>query len=324
MTTGAAGSPVPEDPGGRPLTGYAEVLGAATLWGSSGVFSVHLFRMGVPPESVALLRPALGLVLLAAFLRLRPGRRGRPSLRGLLLLAGLGGVLTGIFQLAFQMAMDTVGVPSTVALLYLAPALVVGASGPLLGEWPSPVRVFLAGLSVVGVWLTVLGARGVDVTITPAGLLWGILAGSSYAGYTLFGRYASPRYGSSATVLYSTAGACVLLGATLPTIGGGLVLPPHGRAWAVLTVFALLTMAVAPFLFYDGLGRIEAGRASIASTVEPVVAALLATTLLDQHLTAVGWLGLALVVMGVAGAYGVDPGAERSPAGDGTTPRPAD
>lgn len=304
---------------GGPLTGYAEVLGAATLWGSSGVFSVHLFRMGVPPESVALLRPALGLGLLAAYLGVRRGVR-RPSLRGLLVLAGLGGVLTGTFQLAYQMAMDTVGVPSTVALLYLAPALVVAASGPLLGEWPSPLRVVLALLSVAGVWLTVLGARGVDVTVTPAGLLWGALAGSSYAGYTLFGRYASPRYGSPATVLYSTAGACVLLAATLPTVGGGLVLPPHGRAWAVLVAFALLTVAAASFLFYDGLGRIEAGRASIASTVEPVVAAVLATTLLDQHLTGVGWVGLGLVVTGVAGAYGMDPGAEGPPAAEGVAP----
>lgn len=320
MTPGRADPPAHENPGNRPLAGYSEVLGAAVLWGSSGVFSIHLFRMGVPPESVALLRPALGLVLLAVFMRLRRGALRRTSLRGLLILGGIGGLMTGIFQLAYQVAIDTVGVPSTVALLYLAPALVVAASGPLLGEWPSPVRVVLAGLSVVGVWLTVLGARGVDVAITPAGLFWGILAGSSYAGYTLFGRYASPRYGSAATVLYSTAGACLLLAGALPTLGSGIVLPPHGRAWAVLLVFALLTVAGASFLFYDGLGRIEAGRASIASTVEPVVAALLATTLLDQHLTGVGWLGLALVVVGVAGAYGVDPGGGGPPAAEGPAP----
>lgn len=320
MTPERTGSPSPVGPGGHPLLGYAEILGAATLWGSSGIFSVHLFRMGVPPESVALLRPALGLVLLAAFLRLRRKRRGRPSLRGVLMLAGVGGVLTGIFQVAYQVAIDAVGVPSTVALLYLAPALVVAAAGPLLGEWPSPARVALAVVSVAGVWLTVLGARGVDVAITPRGLLWGVLAGSSYAGYTLFGRYASPLYGSAATVLYSTAGACVLLAVALPTVGGGLVLPPHAWAWALLGAFAFLTIAVASFLFYDGLARIEAGRASIASTVEPVVAALLATALLDQHLTGVGWVGLTLVVVGVAGAYGMDSPAEGPPAAEGAAP----
>lgn len=320
MTSRRSGARAAPAGTGGPLVGYAEVLGAAVLWGSSGVFSVHLFRMGVPPESVALLRPVLGLALLAALLRLRRRRRGRPDLRGLAILAGVGGLFTGTFQVAYQVAIDIVGVPSTVALLYLAPALVVAASGPILGEWPSPVRVLLAAVSVGGVWLTIVGARGVDVTITPAGLVWGAVAGASYAGYTLFGRYASPRYGSAATVVYSTAGACVLLAGALPALGVSLVLPPHGRAWAVLLAFALLTIAAASFLFYDGLGRIEASRASIASTVEPVVAALLATAFLGQHLTAIGWVGLGLVVVGVAGAYGVDPGAQGPPAAEGAAP----
>ena len=49
--------------------------------------------------------------------------------------------------------------------------------------------------------------------------------------------------------------------------------------------------------------HIEAGQAAIASTVEPVAGALLATLLLGQGLTGWGWFGLAVVVTGVAGAY---------------------
>ena len=50
---------------GRRL-GYLEAVCAACLWGSSGIFSVHLFRMGVPPESVALLRSVVGALALVA------------------------------------------------------------------------------------------------------------------------------------------------------------------------------------------------------------------------------------------------------------------
>ena len=60
-------------------------------------------------------------------------------------------------------------------------------------------------------------------------------------------------------------------------------------------------MALAHFLFFDALARVEASRASIATAVEPVTAAVLATLLLGQGLSAVGWLGIMLVVMGVAG-----------------------
>ena len=90
---------------------------------------------------------------------------------------------------------------------------------------------------------------------------------------------------------------------TLPFIGEGVRPPSSPEEWWILLAFGLLTLSVASLLFYDALGRIEAGRAAINSTLEPVVAALLATWLLGQRLTPWGWFGLALVVAGVAGAY---------------------
>ena len=293
--------------------GYLEAVLAAILWGSSGIFATHLFRVGVPPLSVAVLRPAVGLVFLAAFAVVWRSAAFKVSARGLLAMLLLGGVATAVFQVAYQTSMEAVGVPVTVALLYLAPAMVVMGAGPLLGEKPPLRRVALSLLSVAGVWLTVLGARGVDVQITPRGIGWGVLAGASYASYTLFGRYSSPRWGSIATVLYSTLGATVLLALGLPLAGRSIVLPPTPSAWTVLVLFGLLTIALAAFLFYDALGRIEAGRAAIASTMEPVVAALLATALLGQGLSGWGWIGLLLVVAGVAGAYGGEAAPEATP-----------
>jgi len=288
------------------VLGYAEVLSAAALWGSSGIFSVHLFAMGLSPESVAVLRPVLGLLFLMALFGARPTRL-RVPLKVLLLLAGVGGLFTALFQLADQNGIAAAGVPTTVALVYLAPALVVATSGPLLGEWPTVGRVGLALVSVTGVWLTVLGAAGAHSETSPTGMMWGALAGASYAGYTLFGRHAVPRFGSSATAVYSTAGACALLVGFAVTGNLEVDLPPDSRTWLVLGVFAFLTIAAATLLFFDGLGRIRADRAAIATTTEPLVAALLATFLLGQGLTVVGWLGLGLVVVGVAGTYASGP-----------------
>ena len=309
----------PPDAAPGAARGYLQVLAAATLWGSSGVFAVALFRRGATPEAVAVLRPVVGLVFLAAAaLALR--REALTFTRAALAwTVGVGGLATAVFQVAYQMALASTGVPTTVALLYLAPALVVAAAGPLLGEWPTRGRVALAALSVVGVWLTVTGARGAEVSVTPAGVVWGLTAAASYAGYTLFGRMASPRFGAVRTVVGSTAGACVILAIVLPLSGADLSFPADAAAWGILVAFGLLTIAAATFLFYDGLGRIEASRAAITTTAEPVVAAVLATLLLDQGLTPRGWVGLALVVAGVAGAYAsrADGGAE-APVGPGT------
>lgn len=283
------------------LLGFLEALAASCLWASSGIFAVHLFRLGVPPETVALLRPTIGVSLLVAgFAILGPGVL-RADLGELLVLGLGGGAAVGVFQVAYQFSTDAVGVPTTVALLYLAPAIVVAAAGPLLGEWPSPRRVLLAVVTLAGVWLSVLGAEDVLAEFGTSGLGWGLLAGLSYATYTLFGRWATPRHGSAKTVVYSTAGACVLLALLLPAIGEPLTLPSGARAWLLLVVFGALTIAAAQFLFFDALGRIEASGASIASAAEPAVAAVLATVLLSQGLRPLGWLGITLVVAGVVG-----------------------
>ena len=253
---------------GRRL-GYLEALCAACLWGSSGIFSVHLFRMGVPPESVALLRSVVGaLVLVAVFGVARPESL-RVNRRGLLVLGLGGGIAVGVFQLAYQLSTDAVGVPTTVALMYVAPALVVAAAGPLLGEWPTRTRVALAAVTLVGVWLSVAGADQVGAAFGVAGLLWGGLAGLSYAAYTLLGRFTGPRYGVVPTVTYSTIGGCIMLAGIVLPARRGIVLPATPSSWALVVVFGVVTIALAQFLFFDALSRIEASRASLATPMEP-------------------------------------------------------
>jgi DME family drug/metabolite transporter len=278
------------------VLGYLEAVAAACLWGSSGIFAVHLFRLGVPPESVALLRPVVGVFFLLAGLAFTYPGTLRIDLRGFTILCLGGGAAVGIFQVAYQMSTDAVGVPRTVALLYLAPAFVTAASGPLLREWPTIRRLTLVALTLVGVWLTVAGAEDVEATFGSRGLGWGILAGASYATYTLFGRF-----GSARTVFYSTLGACLLLAVVLPAASGPPVMPTGTRAWAVLVAFGALTIAAAQFLFFDALARIEASRASVAAAAEPAVAALLATLLLSQGLAPIGWVGVTMIVAGVVG-----------------------
>jgi len=59
----------------------------------------------------------------------------------------------------------------------------------------------------------------------------------------------------------------------------------------------------ANFLFFAAVQRIEAAPAAVAATIEPVVGTLLALLLFNQRLSGLGWLGLALVVGGVAVGY---------------------
>ncbi|MEX0843313.1 MAG: DMT family transporter [Gemmatimonadota bacterium] len=314
---------------GRVTLAYGQVLLAGALWATSGPLSIALFRMGVPATSVALLRPAVGVCFLGLFLAYlrarRPvepvevsgPRRGGRALAGMLL---LGGVIVGIFQLSYQMSTDAVGVPATVALLYLAPALVIAASVKVFGERLTLAKGTLALASIAGVWMTVFGTRGVDVDLTLRGILWGCVCGGGYAAYTLFGKWYGREHGPLLPLFWSTLGGTILLGAVWWAREVPVVLPPTILAWVVLGALGLFTMAVAALLLFDALRILDAGRASIGTTIEPFVATLLAWSFLGQTLTPLGQIGLVVLVVGVAGAYGMRISDAPAPPGPGTEP----
>lgn len=280
--------------------GFLEAVAAAALWGSSGIFAVRLFELGVTPTSVALFRMLLGTLFLVAWAV--AFRRRSLALKGrdiLLLLVG-GGIPIAAFQVVYQLSIAAAGVPTTVALLYLAPVFVLVASVPLLKERPTPLRAVLSVAVVIGVWLTVLGADEVEAIFGTRSLVWGGLSGVCYAAYTLFGRFASPRWGTVPTAIYGSLGAALLLTATLPVLSPTVALPRGGQAWGLMVVFAFLTITLASLLFFDALRRIEASRVAIAAATEPVVAGLLATFVLSQGLSPMGWLGIGVVAAGVA------------------------
>ncbi|TVR53270.1 MAG: hypothetical protein EA421_11755 [Gemmatimonadales bacterium] len=303
------------DPSRRAVTvAYLQVVLAGVLWATSGPFSIALYRMGIPPTSVALLRPAAGVVFMGLLLLPRGLGAFRLDRKGALGLLVLGGLVVGVFQLAYQMSTAAVGVPATVALLYLAPAFVVGMSALFLGERLTLLRGGLALLSVAGVWLTVFGTRGVDVELSVQGILWGCACGLGYGTYTLFGKVFGRRYGALVPLFWSTLGGTLLLALAWAVRGEPVVLPDSALAWGVLLAFGFFTMAAAALLLFHAMRTLEAGRASIGTTVEPLAATLLAVVLLDQTLTAGGWMGLSLLLLGVTGAYATGVRGPRPPA----------
>ncbi len=289
----------------RILVAYLQVVLAGLLWATSGPFSVLLHRLGVAPETVALLRPAIGaLFLVLIVLALPSGRRPAiPRGRTLAALTLGGGAIVATFHLAFQLSTQAIGVPATVALLYLAPALVLVGSAILLAEPLTPARIGLAVLSVIGVWMTALGARGEAIALTPTGIAWGVLSGVGYASYILFGKGFGPRLGPLVPLVWSTAGGAALLAAAWAVTARPLHLPEEATTWGILLGFGFLTVTASSLLLFRAMETLDAGRAAIGTTVEPLAAALLATLLLGQVLTLGGWVGLTLLLIGVVGAY---------------------
>ena len=287
------------------LLGYACALGAGSIWGTTGPLSTLLYTKGATLTGIGFWRLVLGIVGIVAFGLYRRDLF-RVDWRGWLLVGLGGGVLVALFEVAYQFAISGTGVAGAAALLYTAPVLVALLARPLLGERLTPLRLVLAVAVMGGAALAVLGGSREGVTIATtlrAGVVGGALAAVSYAGTTLLARYAVPRYGPMRVLFLEILGGIVVLGIALPLAGHPPPLPRSPDVWLTTALLAAGTVIAANVLFFNAAKRIDAAPTAVAATIEPVVGALLALAIFGQRLTLFGWLGLLLVVGGVAGGY---------------------
>ena len=299
------------------IIGYLCALGAGAVWGTTGPLSTKLYAEGAAITGIGFWRLMLGTAGLALWALLFQRDVFKVDRKGLLLMGGLGGAMVALFEVAYQFGIAGAGVAGAAALLYTAPVMVALIAKPLLGEKLTPLRFALATVVMIGAAMTVMGKSGTDTESAIAlpslvvGVTGGLLAAVSFATTTVLARWTVPRYGSYRMLFWEALGGVVIIAVVLGAIGLArsgnaaqlMPLPPTSAGWAYTLALAVGGVVLANFLFFAGVRRIEATPTAVAATIEPVVGALLAFLLLSQGLTLLGWVGLLMVVGGVAAGY---------------------
>ncbi len=291
------------------VIGYLCALGAGAVWGTTGPLSTKLYAEGAAITGIGFWRLMLGTAGLALWALLFHREVFKVDRKGLLLMGGLGGAMVALFEVAYQFGIAGAGVAGAAALLYTAPVMVALVAKPLLGEKLTPLRFALCVVVMIGAAMTVTGKSGtapqsaVALPSLVVGIFGGLLAAVSYATTTVLARWTVPRYGSYRMLFWEALGGVVILAIVLPLAGHAPAPPPTSTAWLYVLALAAGGVVLANFLFFAGVRRIEATLTAVAATIEPVIGALLAFLLLRQGLTPTGWIGLVLVVAGVAAGY---------------------
>ena len=302
MTTPTA----PATPRTSRVTGYLLALGAGATWGTTGPLSTGLYDL-MPATSIGFWRVLLGTACLTLWGLAFRRELFRADARAWLLVGVGGGFLVALFEIAYQFAIAGAGVAGAAAMLYTAPVLVAVLARVILKEALTPTRVLLAVLVMAGVALTVTGGSNAGAEAARlglgAGIAGGLLSAVSYACTTLMARFAVPRYGAVRVLFLEALGGVAILGVGLTLAGYAPAPPPSGAAWRGLAGLTAGSVLAANILFFGAVQRIEAAPAAVAATIEPVVGTLLALVLFNQRLTALGVVGLAMVVGGVAVGY---------------------
>lgn len=271
------------------MSGYLYVLAAASLWGLIGPLSKLSFAAGMDTVEVAFWRTTLAWVFFAG--QAVYNRETRIAPRDLPAVAGFGVAgIAGLFG-TYVVAVEAGGAALASVLLYTAPAWVALMSWLFLKE---P----MGGYKIAAVAATILGVAGISLgpgfsgesAISVKAVVFGLLSGITYALYYLFGKYYLGRYRTPTLFLYALpVGSLTLLPFvhfTPPTLAGAL---------PCLTL-ALLSTYGAYSIYYAGLKRLEATRAAVVATLEPVIAAVLAYGMFGERFSFIGYLGAGLII----------------------------
>ncbi|WP_243546768.1 DMT family transporter [Pseudodesulfovibrio tunisiensis] len=276
------------------IRGVLYVLAAASMWGMIGVFTKYILAEGISALEIAFWRAGFAWIIFvihASFTReLKAHRSDLP----LLLIFGVVCVTT--FYGSYQLAIRDAGVALAAVLLYTAPAWVAVLSCLVLKERMTPLKTICVTMTLAGVACICLVPRlmsGGDLNLNTFGLIAGLVSGMTYALYYIFGKKYLYKYATPTIFVYALpAGALPLL----PFVDF------HEKtltAWLLLLALGAITSYGAFSAYYAGLKRLEATKASVIATFEPVVAATLAFALFGERFTLSGYVGSALIISAV-------------------------
>jgi drug/metabolite transporter (DMT)-like permease len=225
-------------------------------------------------------------------------RRGPPprAVWGWLLLFG---ALLGLVQFAYFAAIARIQVAAAILLEYLAPALVVAFAWLVQRRPASPTTLVALAAAVGGCALVVEAYDPAALSLSSAGIAFGLLAAATFAGYILVGEHVQTEVPVAPRLLLGFSVGLLVL----------LVLQPPWRLEAAqldtrnLVVFAVIGTVgtLLPFsAFMASLRYLDAGRATIVSTLEPVIAGFIAFVWFGETLSPPQILGAILVLGAVA------------------------
>jgi len=275
----------------------AAVLAAACGWGLIGLFTRNLASFGVYSGGVMIIRGVGCTVLIGLIVLLRGGKDFRIRLKDFPLFFAFG-VSTLFFTYCYYSAIELVSMSVACTLMFSAPVYVTLLSIPLFHErfeWRKIVSLVMAMGGVV----LVSGIADGGVTFNAKGAVFGVLSGLGYSVYNLLSKLLSERGYNCWQINFYGWVVCAAGGILI--WGFGSAAPALVNTEGILLCLGIVLISgVMPAILYNwALGRMDASRASMMGTVEPVVATIAGAIVFREMLSIPGMLGILLVLNAV-------------------------
>ena len=275
------------------------IILAGCFWGSMGIFVRRLTEYGFSSVQIVTIRVTLAALIFAGLLLVRNRAGFRIALRDVPLFLGLGFGSILFFTVCYFTAITMMPLSTAAILLYTSPIWIMLMSVLFFREKLNRRKILALVLAFAGCVL-VSGVSGDGISLT--GLLVGLGSGIGYGLYSILGTVALRKYSpytvTTYTFLFAAAGSWLICKPAdmIATFAGAADL----TSLLLFCGLTALVTAVIPFLAYTlGLQTVEASRAGIIATIEPMVATVIGIVFFSEPLTILSGLGILLILAAV-------------------------
>jgi drug/metabolite transporter (DMT)-like permease len=265
-------------------SGYLYILIGTTLWGVSSVVAKSLFIIGLPPAELVQIRLTLATLTLLLTLLIFDRKRMIISLKDLPYFFVLGFVGVAGVQFTYYYTISKIHVGPAVLIQYLSPVWIALYAFVFQKEPLTKTKIAALLLALLGCYFTVGGYRLDLFRLNRIGIVSGLISSLFFSFYALYGEKGLKKYDPWTLILYGFGFGAVfywLFISPMRVIAGG-----HSfKIWAAFLYIAIFSTLIPFGLYFKGIERVRATRASITATWEPVVAGVTAYFVLGEVLS---------------------------------------
>ena len=283
------------------VKGRIYTLIGAISWGLSGACGQYLMNDSVvsPIYLTALRMMIAGLVLtLFAFLK-QPKQFCEvvksPKIMGRILFFGIFGLM--LCQLTYLFAIHSSNAGTATVLQYTCPILIVIYVSLKEKTVPTVMEFVAIFFALVGTFVIATHGNPFNLSLTPAGLFWGIISAFTYALYTLLPGKLIYRWGS-------------LMVCGLGLLSGGILFYvvtaswQYTIQWQPYTLFAFFGIIgigtiLAYTLYLEGVALIGPVQGSLLASAEPISSVFFSIILLGEVFQGIDILGIVFILIAV-------------------------
>ena len=282
------------------LKGTLLTVVAGIAWGLSGTSGQYLMVHGISALVLTNLRLLIagGVLMILAYATAKDKMLAfltdRKSLLSLLIFALIGLFLN---QFAYLTAIQETNAGTATVLQYVCPVGILIYScikdkvEPTLGEIISII------LAIGGTFLIATHGQLDQLSMTPAGLFWGLFSALTYALYIILPIALIKKWGSSLVI-----GVGMVIAGLVALPFTGVLQANIPTSFDFLLAFAgiiLIGTVLAYTAFLKGASLIGPVKSSLLASIEPISAVFFAFLIMNEQFYPIDFLGMAMILFAV-------------------------